>query len=133
MIKYKDLMKHICEENHIKLIFLKKNEGSCGFNYALSAKDEIMLAPFIGKNAEEKRLISFFHEFAHLKLADAIPGKINGFHSNNTSKMQYELWVTMLGINYAKEKFNILFSDQSVQWLIKQNFSYMNSIGFKDH
>ena len=124
-----DIMQQICKENNLKLILLKKNEGKGGYNYGCSSIDEIMLAPFIGKGSLEKQLIAFFHEFAHLKLEKKIPGKLKGYCVNNTSAMQYELWVTMLGINYAKEKFNILFSDQSVQWLIKQNFTYMNSEG----
>lgn len=122
-----NLMKQICKENNLKLIFLKKDEGKGGYNYGCSSIDEIMLAPFIGKDHLEKQFISFFHEFAHLKLEKNIPGKLEGYHVNNTSTMQYELWVTMLGINYAKEKYGIIFSDEALQWLIKQNFTYMNS------
>lgn len=124
-----DIMQQICKENNLKLIFLKKNEGKGGYNYGSCSIDEIMLAPFIGKGAIEKQFISFFHEFAHLKLEKKIPGKLKGYCVNNTSTMQYELWVTMLGINYAKENYGIIFSDEAVQWLIKQNFTYMNSIG----
>lgn len=120
------LMNKICKENNIKLTFLKKNEGSTGYNYGSASINEIMLAPFTGKGHLEKMLISFFHEFAHLKLEKNIPGKVNGYCINHTSAMQYELWVTLLGINYAKENFKILFSDESVQWLLKQNFTYIN-------
>lgn len=123
-----EIMKKVCEENNIKLTFLTKNQGSGGFNYASSSINEIYLAPYIGNGALEKQFISFFHEFSHLKLEKNIPGKLEGYCVNNTSAMQYEIWVTMLGINYAKEKFNILFSDQSVQWLVKQSFTYMHSI-----
>jgi len=123
------LMLNICKENKLNLTFLKKNEGLGGYNYAYCGGNEIMLAPFVGKNSLEKKLISFFHEFSHLKLNQFIPGKIKGYSINHTSAMQYELWVTMLGLNYAKEKYDILFSDESVTWLLKQNFTYKNHDG----
>lgn len=33
----------------------------------------------------------------------------------------------MLGIKYATEQYNIVFSDDAVSWLIKQNLTYKNS------
>ena len=37
--------------------------------------------------------------------------------------MQYEIWITMLGLEFAKSK-GIVFSDDAVKWLINQAFTY---------
>lgn len=87
-----------------------------------STSDEIFLAPFNCKN-----FIAFFHEFAHIKLSDEVPFNVKGYCVNNTSKMQYEFWISMLGINYAIEQYNIVFSDDAVSWLIRQNLTYKDS------
>ena len=121
------IMKNICNEYHLKLSFLTTKQGSGGFNYGACVDNEIMLGPFKGKNPIERQFISFFHEFAHIKLTKEIPFNVPGYIVNNSSQMQYEIWITMIAIKFAKEKYNIIFSDDAVQWILKQNFSYSNS------
>lgn len=121
------IMKDICKEYKIKLTFLNTKQGSGGFNYGACVGDEIILGPFKGKNPVERQFISFFHEFSHLKLSEEVPFQISGYTINNSSMMQYEIWITMLAIKFAKEKYDIIFSDDAVQWILKQNFSYTNS------
>lgn len=118
------IMKNICKEYHLKLSFLTSKQGSGGFNYGACVDNEIMLGPFKGKNPIERQFISFFHEFSHLKLSKEIPFNVPGYIVNNSSQMQYEIWITMIAIKFAKEKYDIIFSDDAVQWLLKQNFSY---------
>lgn len=135
------LMKSIAKRENLKLVFLTKDEGNGGYNYGGSSGDSIMLAPFVkGRkgdkvkgyelirdcdNPVECMLIAFFHELAHCILANKVPSRVRGYAWNDTPKMQYELWITMLGVEYAHSKYGIKFSDQSVKWLIDENASYM--------
>lgn len=120
----RSLMEGICRRYDIKLDWLSSKDGRGGYNYAECAGKCVMIAPFRGKNPVERQLIAFFHELSHVLLSDEIPGKLAGYSSNNSTKMQFELWVTMMAIQFAREKFNITFSDDAVQWLISQGFSY---------
>lgn len=135
------IMDDIAKEHKLELIYLKPDEGDGGYNYGASAGTEIWLAPFkkcsagqkIGKydiqdactNPVECMFITFFHELAHCKLSRQVPSVIKGYSWNGTSRFQYELWISMLGIEYAHKKYGIKFSDQSVQWLLNGNASYM--------
>ena len=140
LVDVKKQMKDIAEEHGIKLIYLKPDEGEGGYNYGISTStgDEILLAPYIKGKAGDKigkytlsqscdnpvecMFISFFHELSHCRLADdSVPMRVKGYRWNGTSDYQYELWVTMLGLEYAQRNYNIVFSDQSVQWLLKEN------------
>ena len=38
--------------------------------------------------------------------------------------MQYELAISYLGIKFAKERYDFIFSDDAVKWLLKQNMTY---------
>lgn len=121
------IMESVCKQYNIKLIFLTSKQGKGGFNYGACVDNEIMLSPFKGKNPVEREFISFFHEFAHLRLSEEIPFNVHGYVVNNSSQMQYEIWITMIGIKFAKERCDVIFSDDAVQWLLKQNFSYKNN------
>ena len=70
-------------------------------------------------------LITFFHELAHIKLYNKVPSRIKGYSWNDTSKFQYELWITMFGVEYAHKKYGIKFSDQAMKWLIDENMTYI--------
>ena len=134
------IMEDIAKEHKLKLIYLKPDEGDGGYNYGASTGEEIWLAPFkkcsagqkIGKydiqdactNPIECMLITFFHELSHCRLSRRVPSVIKGYSWNGTSRFQYELWISMLGIEYAHKKYGIKFSDQSVQWLLNGNGSY---------
>lgn len=135
------LMTDIAKEHKLELIYLKPDEGDGGYNYGASAGEEIWLAPFkkclagqkIGKyhtydactNPVECMLITFFHELAHCRLSRRVPSVLKGYSWNGTSRFQYELWISMLGIEYAHKKYGIKFSDQSVQWILNANASYV--------
>lgn len=134
-----ELMSSIAKENGLQINFLKYDEGNGGFNYGASAGKYIYLAPFVKSsgnrtingitinrpcaNPMECMLASFFHELAHCKLSRKVPGSEKKYDWNRTSKFQYELWITMLGLEYARKK-GIVFSDETVKWLIEENFSY---------
>jgi len=135
------LMGDIAKEHKLKLEYLKPDKGYGGYNYGASAGEEIWLAPFkkcsagqkIGKydmrsacaNPVECMFITFFHELSHCRLSHRVPSQIKGYSWNGTSRFQYELWISMLGIEYAHKKYGIKFSDQSVQWLLNENASYV--------
>ena len=135
------LMEGIAKEHKLKLIYLKPDEGVGGYNYGASTDEQIWLAPFkkcsagqkIGKydirsactNPVECMFIAFFHELAHCRLSHRVPSNIKGYTWNGTSRFQYELWISMLGIEYAHKKYRIKFSDQSVQWLLIENATYV--------
>ena len=89
-------------------------------NKSYTDGDSIYLAHY---DNLEYMLISFFHEYAHCRLRDKIPFAISNKHWNNTTTMQYEIQITMAGINFAKEQ-DIIFSDEAVKWILNQNFSY---------
>ena len=85
-------------------------------------------------NPVECMFITFFHELAHCVLAKNVPSRVKGYSWNDTSKFQYELWITMLGVEYAHSKYGIKFSDQSVKWLIDENASYIRDAAeVKEH
>lgn len=127
-----------------ELVFLTDKEGLGGCNYAaVAGKDTIMLAPFIKVGAGEKvdgydypngcdnpvecQFISFFHELAHAKLTNKVPSIVKGYSWNDTSNYQFEMWITMLGIEYAHKKYGIKFSDQTVKWMMEEAKSYIHS------
>ena len=76
-------------------------------------------------NPVECMFITFFHELAHAKLADFVPSAVNGYSWNDTSSFQYELWITMLGVECAHSKYGIKFSDQAVKWIIEESMGYI--------
>lgn len=141
--KAKKLMRSIAKKEGLKLAFLKRNEGYGGYNYGASAGDTIMLSPFVGAtkgqyilglqltsdcdNPVESMLITFFHELAHCKLSKKVPSQVKGYSWNDTSKYQYELWITMLGVEYAHSKYGIKFSDQTMKWIMDEAKSYINN------
>ena len=131
--KAKELIISISKKEKVRTTFLKKDEGRGGYNYGGSAApDLIMLSPFrkctdedikngrnkfnryvIGNkclNPAECMLVAFFHELSHCKL-----NKDNPFDKG--SRYPYELWTTMLGLEYAKEKYGMEISDESIKWL----------------
>ena len=135
------LMKRVAKKEGVELNFHGVDEGYGGHNYAGSAGKSIYMAPFVLAKAGDKldgytvkrdcdnpvecMLIAFFHELSHCVLANKVPSQIEGYSWNGTSRMQYELWITMLGIEYAHSKYGIKFSDQSVQWLLNENLTYI--------
>ena len=132
------LMRRIARKENVKLVFLKKNEGYGGYNYGTSAGNQIMLAPFRkticedDPDSSERRctnplecmLITFFHELSHVKLTNEVPSIVKGYSWNDTSRFQFELWITMLGMEYAHSKYGIKFSDDTVQWMLRENSTY---------
>lgn len=139
--KAKELIVSISKKEKIRTTFLKKDEGQGGYNYGGSAvPDLIMLSPFrkcteddirngrnkfnryaIGNeclNPAECMLAAFFHELSHCKL-----NKSNPF-DKSSSRYPYELWTTMIGLEYAKDKYGIEISDESIKWLIDENGTY---------
>ena len=140
----KDFMRKVAKKEKVKLVFLTKDEGMGGYNYGGSA-DNIMLAPFRkGKKDERDKdgkyplvrdcdnpvecmLIAFFHELAHVRLSDNVPSIVKGYSWNNTSKFQFETWITMLGVEYAHSKYGLKFCDQSFMWMFNENASYIET------
>lgn len=135
------LMKRIAKKEGVELHFHGVDGGYGGHNYAGSAGKEIYMAPFALAKAGDKldgykvtrdcdnpveyMLIAFFHELSHCVLSKKVPSRIKGYSWNDTSRMQYELWITMLGIEYAHSKYGIKFSDQAVRWLLTENLTYI--------
>ncbi len=140
----KDFMREVAKKEKVELKFLTKDGGRGGYNYGGSAGN-IMLAPFRkGKKGDRDRsnkypldrdcdnpvecmLIAFFHELAHVRLTDKVPSIVKGYSWNNTSKFQFETWITMLGVEYAHSKYGLKFSDQSFMWLLNENATYMEA------
>lgn len=136
----RSLMKSIAKKEKVKLVFMAADNGVGGYNYGAYGID-CMLSPFVKAKKGEKvngytifedcdnpvecMLITFFHELAHAKLTDKVPSIVNRYTWNDTSKFQFELWITMLGIEYAHKNYGIKFSDQAVRWLINVNMSYI--------
>lgn len=135
------LMRDLCKKHAIDLTFLTEDEGKGGYNYGASAGYEIILAPFVktttpntkvGKymvkrvclNPLECRLAAFFHEFSHVMLSDNVPCICDGYSWNETSKMQFEIWITMCGFRFAQENCAIVFSDETVMWMLHESMSY---------
>ena len=139
--KADSLMKSIARKEGVKLAFLSEDEGRGGYNYGGSSGDAIMLSPFVKGKAGEKvkgyeiytdcpnpiecKLIAFFHELSHCVLAKKVPSQVEGYAWNDTSKYQYELWITMLGVEYAHSKYGIKFSDQTMTWIMDEAKSYI--------
>lgn len=105
-------------KKHIKVYFNSENVGR---NKGETTGDAIYFGRFTNN---EYLLIAFFHEYAHCALGHKIPGKIEGYHWNNTTQMQYEIQITMAGLNFA-QKNGIIFSNKAVKWLLTENFSYI--------
>ena len=135
------LMKSVCDEHNLTLSFYTENDGRGGYNYGAAAGDEIMIAPFVKtealntkvgmytvtnvcSNPLECRLATFFHELAHAVLTKDLPMQCPGYRWNQTTLMQYEVWVTMTGLKYAAEHCKIVFSDETVMWLLQENMTY---------
>ena len=137
----KNLIRLIAKKESVKLYFLKPNQGQGGYNYGGSGKDVIMLSPFVmakkgefvGKheiysdcdNPIECMLMTFFHELSHCKLTEKVPSYVTGYSWNDTSKFQFELWITMLGVEYAHSKYGIKFSDQTMRWMLQEAQGYI--------
>ena len=109
------------------------NWKDIGVNKAETDGDCIFFGPFTDN---EYLLISFFHEYAHCVLRHKVPGHVDDLHWNDTTTMQYEIQITMAGLNFA-QKHHIIFSDKAVKWLLTENFSYREScahrIGNDEH
>jgi len=128
------MMQSICDDYQIRLRIVdsKKEAKELGWklNCGASCGDFIMISYFTYKKTSlERKLIAFFHEFAHCKLSDQVPFINPKYDFNGMSKMQYELAISYLGIKFAKEKYNIVFSDDAVKWLLKQNMTYSDPEG----
>ena len=137
------LMRDISNRHGIKLCFIKANEGKGGYNYGGSTGDCIMLAPFVAgkkgdriegipldsdcENPLECMLITFFHEYAHCKMANDVPYAMKGYSCNKTSRFQYELWITMLGIRFA-QSMGIVFSDATIKWMLRETMTYCDEV-----
>ena len=133
-------MNEIAKAEKCSLVFLTKKDGFGGCNYGSSAGKTIMLAPFIKVNAGEHvdgydypngcdnpvecQFITFFHELAHVKLSKKVPSSIRPYAWNDTSRYQYEMWITMLDIEHAHKKYGIKFSDNAVGWMMEEAKSY---------
>lgn len=133
-------MKEIAKRESMSIRFLTKTEGMGGYNYGGSAGNSIMLAPFVkvpdnGKydgydfphgcsNPLECQFATFFHELAHCILTPHVPSLVDGYSWNDTSAFQFELWITMLGLEYAHRKYGIKFSDETVQWILDEAKTY---------
>lgn len=92
-------------------------------NKGFTDGDQIFFSEF---DNYEYLLIAFFHELAHCRLSDKIPFKVFNQNWNNTTKMQYEIQITMVGLNFAQEN-GIIFSDDAVKWLLNENFNYIKN------
>ena len=112
-----DIIDRFSKKYHLKVFY---NWGDLGSNRGTTDGEYIFFAPYTNN---EYLLISFFHEFAHCVLSHKVPGKVKDMHWNNTTTMQFEIQITMAGLNFA-QKHGIVFSDKAVKWLLKQNLSY---------
>lgn len=137
----KEWIQFVADKEKVRVVYLKPDEGDGGYNYASCGDNEVWIAPFkLGKagdrfgkyelkrdcdNPVECMLISFFHELSHLKFLYHVPHSIYGFRWNDTSDYQYELWISMIGIDYALTEYGIRFSDQAVKWLLNEGASYI--------
>jgi hypothetical protein len=83
--------------------------------------NKIILSYFTANNTLENILITFFHELAHYKF-------YNEFLKHELSAMQYELYITFKGIEFALTEYYIKFSDQAIKWIIDRNYTYLNNI-----
>ena len=144
------LMRKVCKKHDITLVFLKENEGYGGYRYGASIGGigaTIWIAPFAVRRPKKKyatrkvkchnpiecMLATFFHEFAHCRLTDKIPSHVDGYSFNDTSKFQYEAWVTMMGLEFAHAEYGIRFSDATVKWALDENYTYADiSHGVED-
>lgn len=112
-----DIIDRFSKKYHLKVFYdwedLGSNRGETDGKY-------IFFGPY---SNNEYLLISFFHEFAHCVLRHKVPGIVKGKHWNNTTTMQFEIQITMAGLNFA-QKHGIVFSDKAVKWLLQQNLSY---------
>lgn len=146
----KKVMSEIAKNEKVEIVYLTKTEGMGGYNYGSSAGNSIMLAPFIKVKAGEEvdgivyphacdnplecQFITFFHELSHIKFTKKVPSIVKGYAWNDTSQYQFELWITMLGVEYAHKKYGIKFSDSAVKWLLDEAVSYTgnnNDIGYE--
>ena len=134
-------MEQIAKNEKCDLVFLKAGEGFGGCNYGCCAGKSIMLAPFIKVKSGDKvdgfvyphectnpvecQFIAFFHELGHVKLANKVPSSIKHYSWNDTSRFQYELWITMLGVEHAHKKYGIKFSDDAMNWMIDEARTYV--------
>lgn len=112
-----DIINRFSKKYHLKVFY---DWGDLGSNRGTTDGEYIFFAPYTNN---EYLLISFFHEFAHCVLGHKVPGKVKNMHWNNTTTMQFEIQITMAGLNFA-QKHGIVFSDKAVKWLLKQNLSY---------
>ena len=135
------VMAEVAKNEKCELVYLTKDEGYGGYNYGCSGGKVISLAPFIKvesgvrldgqdyphacENPLECQFITFFHELAHVKLANKVPSNVKGYCWNDTSNFQYEMWITMLGVEYAHKKYGIKFSDYAVTWLLEEAKTYI--------
>ena len=134
------MMKEIAKKESLDIMFLTKTEGMGGYNYGGSAGNSIMIAPFVKvpdngrydgydflhgcSNPVECQFATFFHELAHCKLTPHVPSIVKGYSWNDTSRYQFEVWITVLGIEYAHRKYGIKFSDETVQWMLEEAKTY---------
>ena len=138
----KQVMSEVAKNEKVEIVYLTKTEGFGGYNYGCSGGKSIMLAPFIKVKAGEKvdgldypqacenplecQFITFFHELSHIKFTKKVPSIVKGYSWNDTSQYQFELWITMLGVEYAHKKYGIKFSDYAVNWLLEEAKSYVH-------
>jgi hypothetical protein len=110
-------IKKFAKEKNLKIDFYNNQEIK---NHASTDGEYIMFGIF---DDPERMLIAFFHEYAHCVLRDKIPFNVKERYWNDTTTMQYEIQTTIAGLNFAQEN-GITFSDDAVQWLLTENFSY---------
>ena len=136
----RQVMSEVAKNEKVEIVYLTKTEGFGGYNYGCSGGKSIMLAPFTKVKAGEKvdgidypqacenplecQFITFFHELSHIKFTKKVPSIVKGYSWNDTSQYQFELWITMLGVEYAHKKYGIKFSDEAVNWLLDEATSY---------
>ena len=121
-----NLLLVISERNNIKLEIIDNEQLMYQYNLKENSgyfeyPNKVILSYFTEDNPLENILITFFHELAHYKF-------YNEFLKHELSAMQYELYITFKGIEFALTEYYIKFSDQAIKWIIDRNYTYFNNI-----
>lgn len=128
-----ELMETAAKAVGCKVYMLSVDEGRGGYNYGGSAGKDIMIAPFIKCSDREKvgkytiprkcndpiecMLITFFHELSHCIFHNLVPREICTYF--------HEMWITLLGIDYARRTYGICFSDAAARWMAGESETYL--------
>ena len=115
----------------IKIVQTRQQAQLLGWalNICVCSGNKIMISYFQQGLSLQYKLIGYFHQLSHCILSDKVPFAIQGYTLNHLSKMQYQLAITYNGIIYAKQKYGIVFSDDAIRWILKQNMTYIGNTG----